>query len=130
MNIMIPLNISAERALEVENEHTAKHLGSGNVEVLATPMMIALMEAAALAAVQDYLPRGFTTVGTRVDIEHLRATPKGETVTAEATLTGREDRILDFVVEVRDRFGLVGQGTHRRSIIDEEKFLDRLRRTD
>jgi predicted thioesterase len=129
MTIMIPLNASAQRSLAVEKEHTAMEIGSGNLDVLATPMLIALMEAAALAAVQEFLPPGFTTVGVKVDMEHLRATPRGETVTAEAVLARREERALDFTVEARDRFGVVGQGFHRRYIIEERKFLEKIRRS-
>lgn len=129
MTIMIPLNVSAHRSLVVGKEHTAGEIGSGNLDVLATPMLIALMEAAALAAVQEFLPPGFTTVGIKVDIDHLRATPQGETVTAEAVLARREERALDFTVEARDRFGVVGQGFHRRFIIEERKFLEKIRRS-
>lgn len=77
MDFLIPLNISATRSLLVEKAHSAREIGSGDMDVLATPMLIALMEAAALAAVQTYLAAGWSTVGTRVDVEHLRATPQG-----------------------------------------------------
>ena len=127
MDALIPLNVSERRTLLVEREHTARELGSGSVEVLATPMLIALMEAAALDAVQGFLAEGWTTVGIKVDVEHLRATPLGGTVTAEATLTKREDRILVFAVQAWDGKGLVGQGTHTRAIIDTEKFMSRLK---
>jgi fluoroacetyl-CoA thioesterase len=127
MEALIPLNASERRTLLVEREHTARELGSGSVEVLATPMLIALMEAAALDAVQDYLAEGWTTVGIRVDVEHLRATPLGGKVTAEATLAKREDRVLVFAVQAWDGSGLVGQGTHTRAIINTEKFMNRLK---
>jgi predicted thioesterase len=126
MEFLIPLNVAATRSLLVEKAHSAKEIGSGDIDVLATPMLIALMEAAALAAVQSYLATGWTTVGTRVDIEHLRATPLGGKVTAEATLLKRENRLLEFVVEAHDNFGLVGQGMHQRFIINEDKFLSKL----
>ena len=126
MEFLIPLNISATRTLEVEAEHTAKFLGSGEVEVLATPMMIALMEAAALEVVQSYLASGWTTVGTKVNIEHLRPTAQGEKVSAEATLITRDDRTLEFHVEARDNFGIIGQGSHQRYIINIVKFMVRL----
>jgi len=79
-----------------------------------------------MASVQTYLASGWTTVGTRVDIEHLRATPLGGKVTAEATLVKRENRLLEFVVEAHDNFGLIGQGMHQRLIINEEKFIKKL----
>jgi fluoroacetyl-CoA thioesterase len=129
MSSLIPLHVFERRSLQVEREHTARELGSGQVDVLATPMLIALMEAAAMDAVQKYLADGWTTVGTRVDVEHLRATPLGGTVTAEATLVKREDQVLEFSVQARDSFGIVGQGTHWRYIIDQEKFMSRLKRS-
>lgn len=129
MEFLIPLNIATSRQLIVAKEHTAKLLGSGNVEVLATPMMIALMEAAALECVQEYLPKGWTTVGIKVEVEHMRATPVGERVSAEATLMRRENNLLDFVVEARDNFGLIGQGFHQRYLIKTEDFLNNLKKT-
>lgn len=129
MELLIPLNISASRQLIVAEEHTAKLLGSGNVEVLATPMMIALMEAAALECVQEYLPSAWTTVGIKVDVEHMRATPVGERVSAEATLIRRENNLLDFSVEARDNFGLIGQGFHQRYLVNLDKFLNNLKKT-
>ena len=126
MEFLIPLNISATRSLLIEEEHTAKSLGSGEVGVLATPMMIALMEAAALEVVQSYLASGWTTVGTKINIEHLRPTALGEKVSAEATLITRNDRILKFHVEARDNFGIIGQGSHQRYIINIEKFMEKL----
>ena len=126
MEFLIPLNISATRSLLIEKEHTAKSLGSGEVEVLATPMMIALMEAAALEVVQPFLASGWTTVGTKINIDHLRPTTLGEKVSAEAILITRDDRTLEFHVEARDNFGIIGQGSHQRTIINIEKFMGKL----
>ena len=123
MDALIPLNATERRSLIVGLEHTAKELGSGSVEVLATPMLIALMEAAALDAVQGFLAEGWTTVGTRIDVEHMRATPLGGRVTAEAVLVKRADRVLEFTVQAWDGLGAVGQGTHTRVIIDRDKFM-------
>jgi len=127
MSFLIPLNTTAQKTTLVEEALTAEFIGSGSVHVLATPMMIALMEAAALDAVQPYLSEGWTTVGTRVDIEHVRPTPVGEEVTAEAILIKVEDRALEFSVKATDSRGLIGQGTHHRFIIDESRFLAKLR---
>jgi predicted thioesterase len=127
MDSLIRLNATERRSLVVEREHTAKELGSGSVEVLATPMLIALMEAAALDAVQGFLAEGWTTVGTRVEVEHMRATPLGGRVTAEAVLVKRADRVLEFTVQAWDGLGAVGQGTHTRVIIDRDKFMARLK---
>jgi predicted thioesterase len=127
MEIYIPDQVSAKQTLVVERAHAASEIGSGSVEVLATPMMIALMEAAAVEAVQEFLPEGWTTVGTRVDVEHLRASPLGEVVTAEALFVKREGRALDFAVTVADSSGIVGQGNHRRFIINVMSFMEKLR---
>ena len=107
----------------VEKETTAKAVGSGNLLVFSTPHMIALMEEAACRCVKDWLEEGSATVGTKIDIEHLSATPVGMEVRAEATLTAAEGRKLCFTVEAYDEKGLIGKGTHERFIIQEEKFL-------
>lgn len=111
----------------VDPEVTAQSIGSGTVEVLATPMMIALMEAVALDAVQEYLPEGWTTVGTKVDVEHTRATPVGESVQAEAVLVRQAGKSLMFYVQAMDSSGIIGQGYHRRAMVDREKFLSQLK---
>jgi fluoroacetyl-CoA thioesterase len=127
MDFKIPLNISARRSVIVDETLSARYIGSGEVDVFATPMMIAIMEAAARELVQSYLPEGWTTVGTKVDIEHMRATPIGDTVTAEATLIRTDGRSLEFAVKASDRSGVIGQGSHRRFIIELEKFMGNLR---
>jgi predicted thioesterase len=126
MDFYIPPNITAKKTMAVEPAVTADHIGSGDLAVLATPMMIALMESAALDVVQEHLPSGWTTVGTKVDVEHLRATPVGGIVTAEATLVKQEGRSLTFSVQAADGSGIIGQGLHRRFIVDREKFLGNL----
>jgi fluoroacetyl-CoA thioesterase len=130
MNFLIPLNTKAQRTTQVDEALTAEQIGSGNLPVLATPMMIALMEAAALDAVQSYLSKGWTTVGTRVDVEHVRPTPVGEEITAEADLIKVEDRVLEFSVKARDKKGIIGQGTHHRFIIEIDEFQARLKEKD
>lgn len=113
--------------VEVKPEYTAKSLGSGGVDVLATPMLVALMEGAARDAVQASLPTGWTTVGTRVNIEHLAATPVGMKVTARARLTQVEGRRLVFDVEAYDEGEKVGQGQHERFIVISERFESKAR---
>jgi predicted thioesterase len=130
MDLMIPLNTTARRTLVVEKEHLADEIGSGDVKVLATPMLIALMEAAALAAVQPYLSEGWTTVGVRLDVEHLRASALGSKITAEAVLIKREDRTLEYTVQAWDGRGVIGQGTHIRILVDREEFMSRIRHAD
>ena len=123
MKFLIPLEVTAQRSILVEESLTAEKIGSGDVCVLATPMMIALMEAAALEAVQPYLTKGWTTVGTKVDIDHIRPTPVGDEVTAQATLLKVDDRSLEFAVTAKDGRGLIGQGLHRRFIVNHENFM-------
>ena len=128
MDINIPIDVSAKKTLLVEPAVTAQHIGSGSVHVLATPMLIALMEAAALEAVQAYLSQGWITVGTKVEVEHVRATPLGEVVTAEAVLIRQEGRSLTFSVLAKDSSGIIGQGRHQRFLVEKEKFLEKLKK--
>ena len=108
-------------------ELTAKHIGSGTVPVLATPMMIALMEKTCLQSVKPYLEEGQDTVGTRVDVSHGAATPVGMTVRCESELIEIDRRRLVFRVTARDDAGVVGEGTHERFIVDVEKFQAKAR---
>lgn len=126
MDFSIPDLVSAKRTMIIEKAHAASEIGSGRVEVLATPMMIALMEAAAVDAVQEYLPEGWTTVGTHVNVEHLRASPLGNVVTAEATLIRCAGRVLEFSVTASDNSGVIGHGNHRRFIVNLKTFLEKL----
>lgn len=113
--------------LVVQKEHTAAALGSGDLPVLATPALIALMENAAMQAAAGALAEGQTTVGTYVEVEHLRATPLYKTVAATAVLTSVDGRELTFAVGARDERGLIGEGTHRRFVVDAEKFVNKLK---
>ncbi len=114
---------SAERAVVVSAEHSAIRWGSGGVDVFATPMMIALMEGAAVAAVASFLPEGQGTVGTHLDVAHLAATPMGMRVTARAELIALDGRKLTFRVEAYDEVGKIGEGTHERFLIDVPRFM-------
>ena len=118
---------SSEQILLVEEAHTAQHQGSGNLPVLSTPNMIALMEGTAVAAVAPLLPDGYDTVGIRIDIEHLAATVPGVKVTAHAVLRQIEERRLVFDVQAFDPSGLIGKGKHERFIIHAERFMQRAR---
>ena len=110
----------------VHEENTAQHLGSGNVAVLAAPEMIRLMEKAAVAAVDHLLPDGYHTVGVEVNIRHLAATPVGMRVRAQAELVAVEGRKLTFRVEAFDEVERIGEGEHRRAIIDVGRFKERV----
>ncbi len=110
----------------VTPENTAKHLGSGNAMVFATPAMIRLMEMAGVNAVDHLLPEGYRTVGVGVNVQHLAATPLGMTVTATAELVQVDGRKLTFRVDARDEQDRIGTGTHTRMIINVERFNQRV----
>jgi len=110
----------------VAEENTAAHFGAGGVHVFGTPMMIGLMENAAFSAIQPLLPEGQSSVGTRVNVTHLAATPLGMTVTATAELLEVDGRRLVFRVEARDEKELIGEGQHERFIITLDRFLSRI----
>jgi predicted thioesterase len=111
--------------LLVTNENTAKALGSGGLDVFSTPSMIALMEFCAAKSVQQLLPAGNSTVGTRLDIKHLCATPVGMTVRCETELIEIDRRRLVFLCRAFDDAGLIGEGTQERFIVDDEKFMEK-----
>ena len=106
----------------VTEQHTAPHVGSGRVHVLATPVMVNLMEAAALQAVEGRLPQGYQTVGTHLDITHVAATPVGMHARAYAELSKIEKRTLTFKVHAEDDKERIGEGIHERVIINLERF--------
>ena len=110
----------------VEEHHLAAHVGSGDLRVLATPSMIALMEEAAMRCVAPHIEETQTTVGGHIAASHLKPTAHGRTITATATLTAVEGRKLQFTVSASDEQGLIGEGEHTRFIVDREKFMARL----
>jgi predicted thioesterase len=112
-----------EAAVEVTAENTAERFGNKGAAVFATPQLVALMEQAAINAIKPYLSPGEGSVGTRVEISHLAATPVGMTVRAVATLTSVAGKKLTFAVEAYDDKEKVGEGSHERYIIDTAKFL-------
>lgn len=109
----------------VEPEDTALSVGSGSLRVFATPCMAALMEGAACEALEGFLPEGKTSVGTELNICHISATPVGMEVTAEATVTAVEGNTVTFSLIASDEAGKIGEGTHKRVIVSEQKFLDK-----
>ena len=116
---------TAKMETVVDDTNIAKSLASGDLEVFATPSMIALMEHAAAACVAPLLEEGQGTVGTRVEVEHTSATPMGMKVTAYAQVTAWEGKRIEFKVWAEDECGPIGQGTHTRAVINNEKFLQR-----
>ena len=113
------------RTLEVAEEHTAVALGSGEVAVLGTPALLALAEGACVDAIADDLPEGQTSVGTFAEIEHLKASPVGACVTAQATLMGHHGRRLEFSIQVEQDGEAVAKVRHRRVLVDRAKFVEK-----
>ncbi len=114
------------RELTVAEEHTAQALGSGDVPVLGTPALLTLAERACVEAIADDLPDGETSVGTWAEIEHLRATAIGRTVTARATLLGHHGRRLEFNVTIEEDGQTVARVRHRRLLVERSRFLERI----
>lgn len=120
--------LSGATEIVVAHEHTAPFVGSGRIEVLATPVMINLFEAAALAAVEHLLPPGHQSLGIHLDVSHTAATPVGLRVTATAEVTHIEGRTVTFKVAARDEFEEIGGGTHQRVVVSVARFDERVQR--
>jgi predicted thioesterase len=114
--------------IRVGPEHTAPFVGSGRIAVLATPVMINLIEAASLAAVEHLLPLGHQSLGIKLDVSHTAATPIGFRVTATAEVLRVEGRTITFRVEARDEVEAIGGGTHERVVVSVERFDERVQR--
>ncbi len=111
--------------VKVSRPDLASSMGSGCLDVFATPAMVALMENAACSCIADCLEGDETTVGTALNIEHVSASPEGCTVTAEAVLTGVNGRELTFDVSAHDNAGLIGKGTHKRFVVYAARFTEK-----
>ena len=120
--------LSGSARLVVGEEHTAPRIGSGRVRVLATPVMINLMEAAALDAIERLLPPGHQSLGTHLDVGHYAATPVGMGLRASAVVTKVDGRTIEFRVEAFDEKERVGDGTHTRVVVNVERFDQRVQR--
>ena len=125
---LLQAGLSAETTLVVAEQHTAPHVGSGVVAVLATPVMVNMMEAAALDAVERHLPPGYQTLGTLLQVEHVAATPVGMAVRVTATLVAVEGRKLRFELLASDERERIGGGLHERVVVNVERFEERVRR--
>lgn len=123
---MLQEGLTHTSSVTVSDVNTAIALGSGDMPVLATPAMMALMENAAMLAVADELPEGSTTVGGHIESSHLKPSPIGAQVTATATLDKVDGRKLHFTVEARQGDTVIGEGTHLRFVVDRERFLSKL----
>ncbi len=119
---MIVPGIKGRQETTVTAANVATTVGSGRVEVFATPMMIALIEKAAIMSVDPFLEKGQSTVGTQVNVSHVAATPAGMKVWAETEVVGVDRRRITFSVKAYDERGLIGEGTHERFVVDVEKF--------
>ena len=108
--------------LIVADEHTAPRVGSGQIHVLATPVMINLFEAAALAACEHLLPDGHQSLGTHLDVTHIAATPVGMRATATAEVVSVEGRTIKFRLQAKDERDVIGEGVHERVVVNVAKF--------
>ena len=123
MEFNLEQGLIGRAAVTVAEDKTAVAYGSGGIEVFATPAMIGLMENAALTAVDAHLPEGWSTVGTRLDVRHMAATPKGMRVYAEARLVETKGKRLVFEVAAYDDDERIGEGIHERFIVNKESFM-------
>jgi len=122
---MLEKGLTASATATVAAGNTAAAMGSGDLEVFATPAMVALMEHAALKAVAAELPEGATTVGAEMNVTHIKPSGLGAAITATAVLTGVDGRRLTFNVGARDGAGMIGEGVHVRYVVDRARFLAR-----
>jgi predicted thioesterase len=122
----IKLGLKEEQEFVVQEEHTAGHVGSGSLRVLATPSMIGFMERVARDLMERNLPDGYSSVGVWVDVRHLAATPVDARVRVSCEVTGVDGRKVDFSVQAWDEVEKIGEGRHQRVAIDVDRFLQRL----
>jgi len=124
----LPAGLTGTAELVVGEQHTAPRIGSGRIRVLATPVMINLIEAAALAAVEQSLPENHQSLGTHLDVTHIAATPVGMRVRATAEVVRVEGRTIHFKVRAEDERELIGEGIHERVVVNVERFDERVNR--
>ena len=118
--------LSSQSSVTVSAGNTAAVMGSGDLDVFATPAMVALMENAAMKAVADALPEGSTTVGAEMNVTHIKPSGLGAEIVATAVLTGVEGRKLTFNVGARDAEGMIGEGIHIRYAVDRRRFMEKV----
>ena len=118
--------LSSQSSVTVSAGNTAAVMGSGDLDVFATPGMVALMENAAMKAVADALPEGSTTVGAEMNVTHIKPSGLGAEIVATAVLTGVEGRKLTFNVGARDAEGMIGEGIHIRYAVDRRRFMEKV----
>lgn len=123
---MVEKGLKHNSIMRVEEGNTAEFIGSGDMAVLATPAMVALMENAAMLAVALHLDEGETTVGSMISTSHLKPSKVGNIIEARAELIEVDGRRLEFKIEAYDGQTLIGEGTHTRFVVNREKFLSKL----
>jgi fluoroacetyl-CoA thioesterase len=125
VELQIPVGVKGEAMCLVNEENTAEKFASGAVPVFGTPALVALIEQAAINALLSYIPEGYTTVGTRIDLEHLAASPLGMKINAVAKLTEIDGRRLIFKAEAFDDIEKVGEAIHVRFAVNLERFVEK-----
>jgi len=123
MKFQIPENKYLTRSYKIEEHHTAEHVGSGSMKVLATPVLAGFMEEVSRDTVQKLLPEGWTTVGYRLEINHKKPSFIGEKIEVKAVITKSKDRKLVFTLSADNGKEIVGDGKHKRLIVNENDFL-------
>lgn len=124
---MLEKGLSAQSKTTVDRGNVAATMGSGDLQVFATPAMVALMENAAMTAVSGHLPEGSTTVGAEMNVTHIKPSGIGAEIVASAVLTEVDGRKLTFNVGARDGESVIGEGIHVRFIVDREKFMSKVK---
>lgn len=122
---MLETGVQGEAKRLVTAEMTARAMGSGTLEVLATPVMVALMEETAMRSIAPLLAAGESTVGTSIAVKHLAATPVGMAVRCQSVLTNVDRRSLTFAIEAYDAAGLIGTATHERFVVGSDRFMEK-----
>ena len=123
---ILRIGMTREEMFTVEGEHSAAHVGSGSARVLATPWLVAFMERTARNLLANVLPEGFSSVGVHVDLRHLAPSPIGSRVRSRVDVKAIQGVKVYFTVRLWDEQELVGEGTHQRVVIEEERFLRRV----
>lgn len=126
MDVSRAVGTSGSFTRTVMSHMSARSVGSGDMEVLSTPWMIAMMESASREIVQGFLPTGYTTVGTRVDVRHSSPLPVGALITVTSRLVEARDRKMIFEVAALSGNASIGSGTHERALVNTERFVSRL----
>jgi fluoroacetyl-CoA thioesterase len=122
----IKIGLTEEATFHVQDEHMAVHVGSGSSRVLATPWMIAFMERASHRLMTACLPEGYTSVGIHVDVRHLAASPVGSTIRVISEVHSVDGLQVTFAVQAWDKFEKIGEGFHKRYVVDQSRFLEKV----